>query len=124
MAMSGCLRAVMQFDFGMATPKALANFSPGLERSDNPGIPIRNKSKTLKAFANSRTLPGFNKTIDFVIPRLSQAPTLGLKLANVFGVKLLLISKCITRTFCSRKGTAVQVLAGFSYSLFFGRISH
>jgi hypothetical protein len=50
----------MQFDFG-TTPKALAKFSPGLEHSDNPGTPIRNESKTLKAFANSRTLTGFNK---------------------------------------------------------------
>jgi hypothetical protein len=54
----------MQFGFGITTPKALANFSPGLERSDNPGNPIRNHSKTLKAFANSRTLVGLNKTID------------------------------------------------------------
>jgi len=27
---------------GCITPKALANFSPGLERSDNPGIIIKN----------------------------------------------------------------------------------
>jgi hypothetical protein len=43
----------MQFDFGITTPKALANFSPGLERSDNPGAPMRTGDKTLKAFANS-----------------------------------------------------------------------
>jgi len=66
----------MQFDFG-TTPKALANFQPIVGACDNPGTPIRNESKTLKAFANSRTLTGFNKTIDVVIPGLSQAPTLG-----------------------------------------------
>ena len=31
------------------TPKALANFSPGLERSDNPGI-TKTSCKTLKGF--------------------------------------------------------------------------
>jgi len=48
----------MQFDFGMTAPKALANFQPGVGACDNPGTPIRNESKTLKAFANSRTLSG------------------------------------------------------------------
>jgi hypothetical protein len=31
----------MQFDFGMTTPKALANFSPGLELATTLGTPIR-----------------------------------------------------------------------------------
>jgi len=31
----------MQFEI---TPKALANFSPGLERSENPGIRIRKRT--------------------------------------------------------------------------------
>ena len=30
-------RVVGQFESGVNTPKALANFSPELERSDNPG---------------------------------------------------------------------------------------
>jgi len=37
------------------TPKAFANFSPGLERSDNPGFQIIKESKTLKAFAPDQT---------------------------------------------------------------------
>jgi hypothetical protein len=32
------------------TPKAFANLSPGLERSDNPGIQITNQVVTLKGF--------------------------------------------------------------------------
>ena len=31
----------MQFEFGMHTPKALANFSPGLERSEKPWVTSR-----------------------------------------------------------------------------------
>jgi hypothetical protein len=41
------------------TPKAFANFSPGLERSDNPGIAIKKKKITLKGFGNRRALSGF-----------------------------------------------------------------
>jgi hypothetical protein len=43
----------------LETPEALANLSPGFERSENPGIhPIKNES-TLKGFAAGRTLSGF-----------------------------------------------------------------
>ena len=35
-------RVVVQFETRLNTPKALANFSPGLEQSDNPGY--RNKN--------------------------------------------------------------------------------
>ncbi len=34
------------------TPKAFANFSPGLERSDNPGEPSIRSLSTLKALAS------------------------------------------------------------------------
>ena len=37
---------LVQFESRLNTPKALANFSPGLEHSDNPGT--RRKKKTLK----------------------------------------------------------------------------
>ena len=84
----------MQFDFRMTTPKAFANFSPGLERSDNPGTPIRNKSKTLKALANGRTLSGFNKTIRGN-PRVVASSNPALKLANAFGV-VIRKSNCTT----------------------------
>jgi hypothetical protein len=46
-------------------PKALANFSPGLERSDNPGIGIVKYSSTLKGFANCLTLSKGSVTITF-----------------------------------------------------------
>jgi len=42
------------------TPKAFANFSPGLERSDNPGGEFPKSALTLKGFANRRTLSGFD----------------------------------------------------------------
>jgi len=35
----------MQFGFGITTPKALANFSAGLERSDNPGSQLEITAK-------------------------------------------------------------------------------
>jgi len=47
--------AMPQFEL---TPKALANFSPGLERSDNPGNANQQKDRTLKGFGNWRTLSG------------------------------------------------------------------
>jgi len=34
----GVLQVLTQFEIWMNTPKALANFSPGLERSDYPGV--------------------------------------------------------------------------------------
>jgi hypothetical protein len=43
------------------TPKALANFSPGLARSDNPGTQHIEAVLTLKGFANCRTLSGFGR---------------------------------------------------------------
>jgi hypothetical protein len=42
------------------TPKAFANFSPGLERSDNPGNQIKSMTQTLKGFAKFQTLSGFD----------------------------------------------------------------
>ena len=43
-----------------STPKAFANFSPGLERSDNPGKTATTIDSTLKGFAARGTLSGFN----------------------------------------------------------------
>jgi len=34
------------------TPKAFANFSPGFERSENPGVIKQNKMTTLKGFGD------------------------------------------------------------------------
>ena len=68
------------------TPKACANFSPGLERSDNPG----NKRKVElnpERVRLERNPFRVNMAFLFVFPGLSHAPTLGLKLANASGVK-------------------------------------
>jgi hypothetical protein len=67
------------------TPKALANFSPGLEQSDNPGITIYKSVGTLKGFANRQTLSGFHGILN-VYPGLSLCSNPGLKLTNAFGV--------------------------------------
>jgi hypothetical protein len=57
--------------FGI-TPKALANFSPVLERSDNPGYANNENYQTLKGFAARGTLSGlFMK--DDVNPRVVAA---------------------------------------------------
>jgi len=48
---------VHQFEF---TPKALANFSPGFERSREPWGKIQNRDQTLKGLDSWRTLSGFN----------------------------------------------------------------
>jgi len=53
------------------TPKALANFSPGLERSDNPG---------------SRTLIVVGRDLKIVSQKGSRSSNPGLKLANASGV--------------------------------------
>jgi hypothetical protein len=41
------------------TPQAFANFSPGFERSENPGSGLK-ILLTLKGFARRETLSGFN----------------------------------------------------------------
>jgi hypothetical protein len=56
------------------TPKALANFSPGFELSENPGLTIKRAIKRDKLTA----------------PGLSLRANPGLKLANAFGVKFKL----------------------------------
>jgi hypothetical protein len=43
-----------------STPKAFANFSPGLERSDNHWENRNTIDSTLKGFAARGTLSGFN----------------------------------------------------------------
>jgi hypothetical protein len=72
--------------FGTRTPKALANFSPGLERSDNPGVGPLMYIPTLKGFAAKGTLSGLTAVFIHLIPELSLRSNSGLKLANAFGV--------------------------------------
>ena len=67
------------------TPKAFANLSPGLERSDNPGTLNKKERLTLKALGMCGTNP-FMNNICVAHPRLSLRSNLGLKLANAFGV--------------------------------------
>jgi len=43
------------------TPKAFANFSPGLELATTLGLDIK-AFETLKGFANCRTLSGFHRS--------------------------------------------------------------
>jgi len=75
----------MQFSITNLTPKAFANSSPGLERSDNPGYE-KNKRHTLKRFVGRRTLSGLIQTRWPMIPGLSLRSNPGLELANAFGV--------------------------------------
>jgi len=75
----------MQFFISDLTPKAFANSSPGLERSDNPGYE-KNKRHTLKGFVGRRTLSGLVETTWAMIPGLSLRSNPGLELANAFGV--------------------------------------
>src|ERR1043166_4465733 len=57
----------MQFEL---TPKALANFSPGLERSDNPGFSRLKSDQTLKGFGDWRTLSGLTVSLLVFAPRV------------------------------------------------------
>jgi hypothetical protein len=77
-----CAIRLPQFE----TPKALANSSPGFERSENPGSQQR-KRQTLKALG----LCDFNpyrveSMVVDVFPGLSLCSNPGLQLANAFGV--------------------------------------
>ena len=69
------------------TPKALANLSPGLDRSDNPGN-LNNKRRNPEKGSPWRgTLSGFDLYFNYV-PGLSLRSNPGLQLANAFGVNL------------------------------------
>ena len=66
------------------TPKAFANFSPGLERSDNPGTDTTslNPERVRPAGEPFQGLMHFR----FAYPGLSLRSNPGLKLANAFSV--------------------------------------
>jgi hypothetical protein len=68
---------VITVSIGLKTPKALANFSPGLERSDNPGVANIEKISTLKEFITRRTLTGFKRMLNDCSQGCRYAPTLG-----------------------------------------------
>jgi len=60
------------------TPKAFANFSPGLKRSDNPGIANKKQIQTLKGFANRRTLSGLVARCKGFVPGLKRSDNPGI----------------------------------------------
>jgi len=68
------------------TPKAFANFSPGFERSENPGIVIKRKTNPERV----RQLPNPFRVQSYFfhrVPGLSLRSNPGLSLANAFGVR-------------------------------------
>ena len=72
---------------GKLTPKAFANFSPGLVRSDNPGIIKKEKPRTLKGLGLCAVNPfRVSLVIRYAIPGFSLRSNPELKLANAFGV--------------------------------------
>jgi len=70
----------------LITPKALANSSPGLERSDKPGGNKTNRQQTLKAFALKTNPFRVDSSFLVLLPGLSLCSNPGLELANAFGV--------------------------------------
>ena len=54
------------------TPKAFANPSPGLERSDNPGIEYKKTIKPRRGSSLMRTLSGFTRLF-LINPRVVAA---------------------------------------------------
>ena len=74
---------VHQFEI---TPKALANSSPGLERSDNPGFVFPYELKPCKGSPTAEPFSGFSMylILDTQGCRLRSNP--GLELANASGV--------------------------------------
>jgi len=85
------VEVLVQFDHPVLlhfedTPKALANFSPGFERSETPGSLMQPIFQTLKGFDSIQTLTGFHAFFIRVVPGLSLRSNPGLKLANAFGV--------------------------------------
>ena len=72
------------------TPKAFANFSPGLERQRQPWVTSPSFVSTLKGLFPHRfkTLSALVLFFNSVTPGFSLCSNPGLKLANAFGVKV------------------------------------
>jgi hypothetical protein len=66
------------------TPKALANSSPGFERSENPGL--RNNKPMNAESVRPATPPALEDIFRGYHPRVSLRCNPGLELANAFGV--------------------------------------
>jgi len=75
------IHVLLQFE---STPKAFANFSPGLLQ---PWVSRRRPDPTLKAFAKRDLANAFSVEFLFLlVPRVVASSNPGLKLANAFGV--------------------------------------
>jgi hypothetical protein len=74
--------------------------SPGLERSDNPGIEHKRTTLTLKRFIAGRTISGLKARLEMMIPGLSLRSKPGLQLANAFGV---ISTELLPNQICSSK---------------------
>ena len=60
------LRKTLHFQKAAVTPKAFANVSPGLERSDNPGYVIRkNRFSPERLNRGKNPFKGFNKRLNW-----------------------------------------------------------
>jgi hypothetical protein len=71
----------------LITPKAFANFSPGLERSSTLGTQKNKSETTLKGLGMCAANPFRVKRFFYgATPWFFAAPNPGLKLANAFGV--------------------------------------
>jgi hypothetical protein len=75
----------MQFEFRQQTPKALANFSPGLELATTLGLQVNSSIKPCKGSAIGERFQRFALISNWV-PRVVASSNPGLKLANAFGV--------------------------------------
>jgi hypothetical protein len=69
------------------TPKAFANWSPGLERGDNPGETRTTTVEPCKGYSRTGLTPfGVQDLFIYRHPGLSLRSNRGLKLVNAFGV--------------------------------------
>jgi len=64
------IRVVHQFEI---TPQAFANFSPRLERSDNPGLDHHNRHLNPERVRHWQTLSGFARPYLICFPRVVAA---------------------------------------------------
>ena len=78
----------------LLTPKAFANFSPGFERSENPGIANKDMSNPERGSPIAEPFSGFRAFLE-LLPRVVAGANPGLKLANALGVKFKLTHYCL-----------------------------
>jgi len=83
---------VRQFETSAITPKAFANFSPGLERSDNPGIGHKIFIETLQGSSMPAALTAarnWETTSTYFLPiKLTHDLNLARQVPEHFGITL------------------------------------